>query len=162
MIINDSFRLNHIHGSSLIENEMSYEIFNETEESVPFTRTQLSAIIGHLEQNESCVFGTVEVVFVGDESIQQLNLEYLGHDYVTDIITFPYHEDKLSIEGTLFCCIPQIRRQSAEYETSFESETLRIVIHGLLHLIGYEDQSDQQQSIMTALENKYISIFQDY
>lgn len=161
MIINDSFRVDQIYDCSLLMNEVSQYIFNETDIAVPFKRTQLSALIAHLEENESCVFGNIEVVFVDDEKIQYLNRIYLGHDYVTDVITFPYHEEASPAEGTLFCCIPQIKRQYADFETTFESEVLRIVIHGLLHLIGFEDQTDQQRAVMTALENKYLSIVQD-
>ncbi len=143
-------------------NPLSFEIFNQTDENIPFSGDQLRRLIALVQEYEKRNFLHVEVVFVDDSDILEMNRRYLGHDYVTDIITFPYHENDDPVEGTLFCCAPQIRRQSEELDVAFDTEVLRIVIHGLLHLVGYDDETDSQRSHMHSLENKYITLYLDY
>lgn len=140
----------------------SYQVFNENETEVPFNTERLGEIIKLLEGHETCRFIMVEVVFVGKEEILRINREYLGHDYYTDIITFPYEEDASKIEATLYCCASQIKRQSTEHHVTFENEVLRVVIHGLLHLAGYDDRTERSRMSMHELENKYINrLYQD-
>ncbi len=136
-------------------------IYNETTVQNPLNQNNLLRLSGIVSNNEKRNFLELEVVFVDDEKIKELNLRYLGHDYVTDIITFPYHEEKEPIEGTLFCCITQIQRQSQELKTTFETETLRVVVHGMLHLVGYNDATVEQRKQMRSLENKYIRLYQE-
>lgn len=138
----------------------SFHVFNDSHDDIPFDRKQLIKIIDLLEKHEVRNFANIEVVFVRDSVILELNREYLGHDYITDIITFPYHEVNAPVEGTLFCCAPQIRRQSNEIGSEYETEILRVVIHGLLHLVGYNDSTDHQREYMQTLENKYITLLQ--
>jgi rRNA maturation RNase YbeY len=96
---------------------------------------------------------------VDEDEIVRINKEHLDRDYVTDIITFRYDEsDADAIEGTMFCCAPRIAEQAEEFNESRKREFLRIYIHGLLHLIGYEDKSDQQKKEMTAKEETYLDL----
>lgn len=104
----------------------------------------------------------LEVVFVNEVRILELNRSHLGHDYVTDILTFPYHEGDAAMEGTLYCCFSQIQRQALELGVKVETELLRVVIHGMLHLVGYDDGSRYQRSDMRSHEDKYIKIYQDH
>ncbi len=143
-------------------NPVSFEVFNQTDENIPFSGDQLRRLIDLVHEHEKRNFLHVEVVFVDDTEIQDMNRRYLGHSHVTDIITFPYHENDEPVEGTLFCCVPQIRRQSEELDVIFDTELLRIVIHGLLHLVGYDDEAETQRNHMHALENKYITLYLDY
>lgn len=142
-------------------NQDILEIFNQTSENVPYAPGELSRLIDLIQQHEKRNFHRVEVVFVDDEEILQINRKYLHHDYVTDIITFPYHDNDDPVEGTLFCCMQQIQRQSREFNTRFETEVLRVVTHGLLHLVGYDDATDSQRGHMHDLENKYIKLYLD-
>ncbi len=100
----------------------------------------------------------VEVVYVDEEGIIEINKKYLQRDYVTDIISFNYDEDegKKNIEGTLYCCAPRIYEQSTEIGEKPETEFFRILIHGLLHLVGYDDQSDEERANMRTKENFYL------
>jgi rRNA maturation RNase YbeY len=97
---------------------------------------------------------------VDEDEIVRINKDHLDRDYVTDIITFRYDEpeDKEQIEGTMFCCAPRITEQAKEFNESPKREFLRIYIHGLLHLIGYEDKSDEQKKLMTGKENTYMDL----
>jgi len=143
-------------------NPVSFEIFNKSDENIPFSAEHLQRIVHLVQDHEKRNFLHVELVFVSDTDIVEMNRQYLGHDHVTDIITFPYHEDDEPVEGTLFCCAPQIRRQSEELDVSFDEEVLRIVIHGLLHLVGHDDGTEVQRTQMRSLENKYITLYRDF
>ncbi len=155
MTINPNFTKADFHSQGL-DNTNAYNTFNESGLSVPFDDFLLQRIITLLEYYEKCQFKEIEVVFVDEKKIIETNRQYLNHDYITDIITFPYGDETDLLEGTLFCCAAQIKRQAKEFEVSFENEVLRIVIHGLLHLIGYDDATDERRSVMRTLEDKYI------
>jgi len=129
--------------------------------AVPVSISELNRITKIIENEEKVQFHHIELVYVKEEDIVEVNKEYLNRDYVTDIITFRYDEDESnsSIEGTLFCCAPRISEQSLEFNVDQKEEYLRIFIHGLLHLLGYKDESEEEKSIMTGLENKYLDKF---
>ncbi|NGP87913.1 rRNA maturation RNase YbeY [Fodinibius halophilus] len=134
------------------------QVFNQTESDIPIAAEKYSSVASTLFESEGCAFNFVEVVYVDENEIVRINKEYLERDYVTDIITFRYDEspDNQAIEGTMFCCAPRIRQQAAEFNESPKEEFLRIYIHGLLHLAGYEDKTDKQKQQMTAKENEYL------
>ena len=86
-----------------------------------------------------------------------VNQRYLGHDYFTDIITFDYCEDDL-LSGDLFISIDTVRENAGFYKAdSFDNELQRVMVHGLLHLIGYDDQTPEQQKVMREKENYYLN-----
>lgn len=108
-------------------------------------------------ESEICRIGDISVIFCSDNYILDVNQKYLGHDYFTDIITFDYREgDKLS--GDLFISVDSVRENSIEYKTDFNEELNRVIVHGLLHLIGYDDHTDDQTNEMRAKENYYLSL----
>ena len=140
--------------------EADIQLFNQTSCSLPVSEAQIRQIASVLSQHENCSFLLLEVVFVDEEEIVRINKEYLGHRYITDIITFRYDKKDYNsgIEGTLYCCAPRIKEQALEYDVPAENEFRRIVIHGLLHLIGYDDQSERAQRQMTEKEDFYLNL----
>ena len=101
--------------------------------------------------------GDVNIIFCSDNYILDVNMKYLGHDYFTDIITFDYCEkDKLN--GDLFISIDSVRENAIHYGTEFETELNRVMVHGILHLIGYDDHSKKDIKIMREKEDYYISL----
>lgn len=101
--------------------------------------------------------GDVNIIFCSDNYILDINQQYLGHDYFTDIITFDYCEgDKLS--GDLFISVDSVRENAIEFEQTFERELDRVMVHGILHLIGYDDHTKAQQKEMRAKEDYYLSL----
>ncbi|WP_421774795.1 rRNA maturation RNase YbeY [Gracilimonas sp.] len=139
------------------------QIFNESDEKVPLSQSKAESILQIISDKEGASFSLVELVFVSEQEIVRINKEHLNRYYVTDIISFRYDDEPDSkgneaIEGTLFCCAPRIIEQSAEFKEPVEREFQRIFIHGLLHLIGYEDSSDKEKEAMTELENKYLAL----
>lgn len=83
----------------------------------------------------------INIIFCSDPALLEINKQFLGHDYYTDIITFDYCEgDKLS--GELYISIDTVRANAVEYEQTFETELHRVIIHGILHLIGFDDHQE--------------------
>lgn len=141
------------------------QIFNESDEKVPLSQPQAEIILETVSEHENAKFELVELVYVDESEIIRINKEHLDRDYVTDIISFRYDDgaetgETDSIEGTLFCCAPRIHEQAEEFDEPAEREFQRIFIHGLLHLIGYEDDNKAHKDKMTALENKYLGLIE--
>ncbi len=142
--------------------EDSFSIHNPSDFDIPVKREDLQKIINRIEREERTPFSNIELVYVDEEQIIKINQEYLGKDYVTDIITFRYDDNETptstssGIEGTLYCCAPRIAEQSREMGTSTDQEFYRIFIHGLLHLVGYNDSTPEEKKKMTQLENHYL------
>lgn len=100
--------------------------------------------------------GDISIIFCSDNYILDVNMKYLQHDYFTDIITFDYCEgDRLS--GDLFISIDSVRENAKLYNTEFTEELNRVMVHGILHLIGYDDHTQKDQKLMRTKENYYLS-----
>ena len=101
--------------------------------------------------------GDISIIFCSDNYILDVNQQYLQHDYFTDIITFDYCEgDKLS--GDLFISVDSVRENALEYGAEFTEELNRVIVHGIHHLIGYDDHNDDDIAIMINKENYYLSL----
>jgi len=94
-------------------------------------------------------------VFCSDEYLLQINQEYLNHDTLTDIVTFDNSEDPKKIEGDIFISIERVRENGEKLGTS-ETELERVMVHGLLHLLGYKDKKKEDKALMTEKEDFYI------
>ncbi len=105
--------------------------------------------------NEGKTVGEINIIFCNDEYLLKINQEHLTHDYYTDIITFDYSENNL-ISGDLFISKDRVEENAEEYKVSFENELNRVIIHGILHLIGYNDKSESEIKEMRTKENYYL------
>ncbi len=102
--------------------------------------------------------GDVSYIFCNDDKILEVNKQYLDHDYYTDIITFDYTEgDKIG--GDLFISIDTVKSNSEQFGEPFEKELHRVIIHGILHLCGINDQSPEERANMIDNENQALEIF---
>ena len=99
--------------------------------------------------------GDINIIFCSDNYILDVNMKYLEHDYFTDIITFDYCEKDI-LSGDLFISIDSVRENASFYGTDFEDELNRVMVHGILHLIGYDDHSENDIAQMRAKENYYL------
>ncbi len=140
------------------------QFFNDSGEPVPLSENDAAAILKLVSEQENATFSFVELVYVNEAEIVRINTEHLGRSYVTDTISFRYDEDSHpaenpGIEGTLFCCAQRIKEQAAEFGEPVEREFKRIFIHGLLHLIGYEDDTPELKAEMSRLEDTYLALF---
>ena len=101
--------------------------------------------------------GDLSIVFCSDNYILDMNIKYLQHDYFTDIITFDYCEGE-KISGDLFISVDSVRENALLYGATFEEELNRVMVHGVLHLIGYDDHTKAEQKMMREKENYYLSL----
>lgn len=132
-------------------------INNESGEAVPVEEQVLLKLINITEEKETIRYKEIELVYVDEKEIVRINKEFLDRDYVTDIITFRYDENNPdAIEGTLYCCAPRIAEQSAEFDNDLKTEYLRVFVHGLIHLAGYDDQTTKEKELMTEKEDQYL------
>lgn len=143
--------------SNIASASIPFEFHNESGRELPLDEARARRIAGMVMAVESAS-GTqlLELVYVDEDEILRINRAHLQHDYVTDIITFSYHEPGEPVEATLFCCASRISGQAGELHQVEKTEFERVLIHGLLHACGYNDVSPEEKSRMTALENHYL------
>ena len=103
------------------------------------------------------ILGEIAYIFCSDEYLHKINLEHLSHDTFTDIITFNYCEENI-INSDIFISIDRVKDNAKAYDVSFTDELDRVIIHGVLHLLGYNDKTDEQQLEMTSKEDFYLSL----
>jgi len=103
--------------------------------------------------------GAINFIFCSDDYLSQINLEYLNHDTLTDIITFDYTKDnKGLISGDIFVSVERVRENAKLFDMPFTRELHRVMIHGVLHLLGYKDKTKALQSIMRQKEDNSLSL----
>jgi rRNA maturation RNase YbeY len=100
---------------------------------------------------------TINVIFLTNQAIKQLNARFLRHNYATDVLTFRLNEGR-SVDGELYISLDMARRQAKECGVGFMNEVLRLVIHGTLHLIGYGDDKPKESRLMKRKEEQYLRI----
>lgn len=109
--------------------------------------------------NEGFKVKDLNYIFCSDEYLHKINVDYLDHDTLTDIITFDNSEDESTIDGDIFVSIERVKENSETLNTVFDEELKRVIVHGLLHLCGYDDNSVEDKAEMRHLESEYILIF---
>lgn len=130
-------------------------LFFEEIERLNLNGQYLEKLIGSLIQKEEKIFGDISVIFCSDEYLLKINEQYLGHNYYTDIVTFDYVE-KSVISGDLFISVDRVAENAEKYGNSFIEELHRVLIHGVLHLVGYKDNTTEEQSLMRDKEDFYL------
>ena len=127
-------------------------------------RRATSAWIKQVAASYGKKVGSIAYIFCNDEKILEVNRQYLQHDYYTDIITFDYCEDeevmghKNTISGDLFISLDTVRTNAEQQATTYEEELHRVIIHGILHLVGINDKGPGEREIMEAAENNALAI----
>jgi len=101
--------------------------------------------------------GEINIILTNDEYILELNRKFLGRDYYTDIITFDY-SSKNMISGELFISMERVKENAEKFEVGVEEELKRVIIHGILHLLGYRDQKKEEKIIMREMEEKCMKM----
>lgn len=101
--------------------------------------------------------GTVNYIFCSDSEILNINQKYLNHDYFTDIITFPYNEGDF-VSADIFISIDTVKSNAHKFNKQFSNELYRVMIHGILHLLGYQDYTNEEKVLMRRKEDTYLDI----
>ncbi len=117
------------------------------------TKMWLKSII----ETEGFALNQLNYIFCSDEYLLNINRQYLDHDFYTDIITFDNSEDDGMIEGDIFISIERVSENAAELHKSFEEELCRVLAHGVLHLVGFDDLEDEQEIEMRKKEDYYLA-----
>lgn len=117
----------------------------------------LSEKLNTLAQRHDSQIEALNYIICSDEHLLGINQSYLDHDYYTDIITFPYKQGKL-VEGDIFISLDRIKDNAAEYQVEEKDELLRVMAHGLLHLIGFNDKSEEESMEMRNAENEALTL----
>ena len=109
-------------------------------------------------ESEGKEAGEINYIFCDDAYLHQINMEYLNHDTLTDIISFDYCIGDL-ISGDIFVSIERVQDNAKEYEVLFQNELLRVMAHGVLHYCGYKDKSEKEAELMRSKEQEKINMF---
>lgn len=120
--------------------------------------TQVKSWLKSVAVGEGQSIKEINYIFCSDPYLLQINRDHLDHDYLTDIITFDNSEISGKIESDIFISIDRVKENAAQYEASFETELKRVMVHGLLHLLGYKDKSAKEKQQMRAKEDHYLSL----
>ncbi len=136
----------------------SIHFFNE---GVPFSIAhprKITAWIKAAVKSEKRKLGELNFIFCSDEYLRKINLTYLSHDFYTDIITFDYTEEKLTLTGDIFISVERVKENAKLLAIEFETELHRVIIHGVLHLMGYSDKGRNKKALMRKKEDAYLSL----
>jgi len=117
--------------------------------------TKFNQKISYLINNEGFIKKDITIVLCSDSHLLKMNKEHLNHDYFTDIITFSYNT-KNQISGDLFISVDRIKDNAERFKVSFDKELERVIYHGVLHLCGYDDKTDDEISVMIEKEKYYL------
>lgn len=128
---------------------------SETPFELPNQDTLTEWISGVI-QNENCQEGEINYIFCDDKYLHKLNVEFLDHDTLTDIISFDYSVGK-ELHGDIFISIERVRENANNFNVSFEEELHRVMVHGILHYCGYKDKDDAQKVSMRSKENEHLT-----
>ncbi|MEZ7498424.1 rRNA maturation RNase YbeY [Flavobacterium sp. Arc3] len=102
--------------------------------------------------------GEINYIFCDDEYLHKINLEYLNHDTLTDIISFDYTMGN-EIGGDIFISVERVQDNASDFKVSFEEELRRVMVHGVLHYCGYKDKGEEDESLMRSKENEKLALF---
>lgn len=144
------------HDDSSLE-ESAVEFYFEDTEFVLHDPPRLRQWIQDVIARESGILHALSFIFCSDGYLHQLNVEYLDHDTLTDVITFPYL-DPPNVEGDIFISADRVRDNAAELGITFDRELRRVMIHGVLHLCGYSDKTPEEKEIMTQREDEALAL----
>lgn len=118
----------------------------------------ISDWISHTITSENHELSEINYIFCSDEYLHQINVDYLQHDYYTDIITFDNSEEEGIVESDIFVSIERVEDNAQDQGIPFEQELRRVIIHGVLHLVGFNDKTEAEQKLMREKENAYLSL----
>ncbi|MCX7908659.1 MAG: rRNA maturation RNase YbeY [Ignavibacteria bacterium] len=129
-------------------------IFNETKKKrIPRKKLEnaVSLVLDHFKKEINIL-----IVLVEDEQILELNRKFLGHNFVTDVISFDLSVDNTYL-GEIYICLPQAERQAKEFGVSLQNELMRLAIHGILHILGFKDDTVRSRNKMRKLEDMFLN-----
>jgi rRNA maturation RNase YbeY len=139
---------------------MGVTYFTEDVSFPPMKRRKIAQWIKQIAAGYGKKVGEISYIFCSDSKILAVNLEYLQHDYFTDIITFDYSEND-TLSGDLFISLETVKSNAEKFGVDYEEELQRVIIHGILHLCGQNDKSPKERAIMTQKEDAALALLNE-
>jgi len=141
---------------------MLVKFFNSDSKSFSLKeKKKIKDFLNLIPQSENRAISRIHIIFMNDEELLSINEEFLKHNFYTDIITFEYKaKDRITAE--LYISYDRIRENSLTFKIPVFDETLRIMIHGVLHLCGYKDKKSSDKKLMTTKENEYLELWNSF
>ncbi|MDI5898057.1 rRNA maturation RNase YbeY [Flavobacterium yafengii] len=118
----------------------------------------IEAWLGNVITSEKKKEGEINYIFCDDEYLHKINVEYLDHDTLTDIISFDYSMGN-ELHGDIFVSVERVKDNAADFNVSFEEELKRVLVHGILHYCGYKDKGEAEELLMRSKEDEKIAMF---
>jgi rRNA maturation RNase YbeY len=113
-----------------------------------------------LKEKKSLVF--LNFIFCSDDHLSDLNIKFLNHKSLTDILTFDYSEMSNQVSGDIYISVDRVKENSKTYNCGYLTEMHRVIIHGVLHLVGYKDKTSEEAEIMRKKEDYYLSLRKNF
>lgn len=135
---------------------MMLQIYNTTKREIPEPILEKAVLL--VLENEGFCVDSIVGVYCGNKMIQRINREFLQHDYPTDTVTFRYSKGK-EVDGEFYISLDVVRENAARFAADFRHELLRVTFHSVLHLIGYDDQTPEERTLMQEKESFYLNSF---
>ncbi len=129
-----------------------HEILNNPQQTIEW--------IERIVENEGKQITHINYIFCSDEYLHTLNLKHLNHDFYTDVITFDLSNEARTIEADIFISIDRVEENSKSLKNHFDHELHRVMIHGVIHLLGYNDKSEEDKHVMRKKEDSCLSLYQ--
>lgn len=130
--------------------------FNYETEFKLENETKISEWISKAINSENCKEGELNYIFCCDDYLHKINVDFLNHDTLTDIISFDYSVGK-ELHGDIYISVERVEDNAKDFDVSFEDELSRVMIHGILHYCGYKDKSEEDAKLMRSKEDYYLS-----
>ncbi|MCJ7449983.1 MAG: rRNA maturation RNase YbeY [Bacteroidales bacterium] len=119
---------------------------------------KLVEIIERIIIKENRTPGDLNFVITNDKSLKKINIKFLKHHYFTDVIAFDYNEKNI-VNGEIYISLDTVKRNSVNYKVSLKSEMVRVIIHGILHLCGYDDKTSEEKVVIKRMEEIWMGIY---
>ena len=139
----------------------SIHFFVEDINFVLKNKRKIQKVLAILSEKEGKELGEISYIFCSDNYLLKINKKYLNADYFTDVITFDYCVGN-KISGDIYISIERVKENSRIFSQSFFNETLRVILHGALHLCGYKDKKPKEEKIMREKENFYLNEYSNF
>ena len=134
------------------------QFFSEDTSFKPNLKESISLWIQQSIAHEKFQLVSLNFIFCSDKYLLNINKEYLNHDYYTDIITFDNSLEAKHVEGDIFISVDRVKENAEQNSVPFSEELKRVLVHGVLHLCGYNDKSHEEKALMTEKENAYLTL----
>ena len=137
---------------------MAINFFTEEVKEVRIPKRKVKTWVNQCITLHNKITKDINYIFCSDEYLRRINIKFLNHDYYTDIITFNNNENN-KISGDIYISLERVRENATMYKVNFHDELQRVIIHGILHLVGLDDKTDEQKEEMRNAENTSISLY---